>query len=120
CSRPSWSLAGSWWRRWTRIRRARPVTSASGRRPDSMTKQRYNFMRYGKTTLAVSAVLVVLSLLSLGVRGLNLGIDFTGGTLIERELARPVTADDVRAVLTRSSLADLDLNNAVIQPLDDP
>lgn len=85
-----------------------------------MTKQRYNFMRYGKTTLAVSAVLVVLSLLSLGVRGLNLGIDFTGGTLIERELARPVTADDVRAVLTGSSLADLDLNNAVIQPLDDP
>ncbi|REJ37202.1 MAG: protein translocase subunit SecF [Bacillota bacterium] len=77
-------------------------------------------MRYGKATLTLSAVLVVLSLISLGVRGLNLGIDFTGGTLLERQLGRPVTADDVRQVLASPQLADLDVAGAVIQPLDDP
>ncbi|HEY8418567.1 MAG TPA: protein translocase subunit SecF [Limnochordales bacterium] len=81
---------------------------------------RFNFMRYGKATLTLSAVLIVLSLLSLAFRGLNLGIDFTGGTLIERQLGRAATADEVRAVLTGEAVADLDLGSAVIQPLDDP
>jgi len=85
-----------------------------------MGQTRFNFMRYGKATLALSAVLVVLSLISLGVRGLNLGIDFTGGTLLERQLGRPVTAGDVRQVLASPELADLDVAGAVIQPLDDP
>lgn len=85
-----------------------------------MGQTRINFMRYGKATLTLSAVLVVLSLISLGVRGLNLGIDFTGGTLLERQLGRPVTADDVRQVLASPQLADLDVAGAVIQPLDDP
>jgi len=85
-----------------------------------MGQTRINFMRYGKATLTLSAVLVVLSLISLGVRGLNMGIDFTGGTLLERQLGRPVTADDVRQVLASPQLADLDVAGAVIQPLDDP
>jgi len=85
-----------------------------------MGQTRINFMRYGKATLTLSAVLVVLSLISLGVRGLNLGIDFTGGTLLERQLGRQVTADDVRQVLASPQLADLDVAGAVIQPLDDP
>lgn len=85
-----------------------------------MGQTRFNFMRYGKATLTLSAVLVVLSLISLGVRGLNLGIDFTGGTLLERQLGRPATADDVRQVLGSAALAELDLAGAVIQPLDDP
>lgn len=85
-----------------------------------MGQTRFNFMRYGKATLAVSAVLVMLSLLSLGVRGLNLGIDFTGGTLIERQLGRAATADEVRQVLSGADLADLDVAGAVIQPLDNP
>jgi len=39
---------------------------------------------------------------------------------LERQLGRPVTADDVRQVLASPQLADLDVAGAVIQPLDDP
>src|SRR5690606_13980156 len=98
----------------------RPATLVSGRQPDPMGQTRINFMRYGNATVSSSAALVVLSLISLGFRGLNLGLDFTGGTLLERQLGRPVTADDVRQVLASPQLADLDVAGAVIQPFDDP
>ncbi len=47
----------------------------------------------------VSAVVIALSLLGLLWRGLNLSIDFTGGTLIEYELASDVTVDEIRELL---------------------
>lgn len=80
----------------------------------------FDFMRYSKATIAVSVVLVVLSLLSIGIKGFNLGIDFTGGILIERRLGDAVSAADIRAVLQSPELADINLSNAVVQPLDDP
>ena len=80
----------------------------------------FNFMRYSKVTIAISAVLVVLSLLSVGIKGFKLGIDFTGGVLVERHLGQAVTAPEVRAALQSPELADLNLGNAVVQPLDDP
>lgn len=80
----------------------------------------YNFMRYSKATMWLSAVLVILSLLSIGIKGFNLGVDFTGGILIERHFGTPATADEVRQVLLSPELANLDLGGAVVQPLDDP
>src|SRR5690625_236607 len=80
----------------------------------------YNFMRYSKATMWLSAVLVVFSLASILIKGFNLGVDFTGGILMERHLGRAATADEVRQVLTGSELADLELGGAVVQPLDNP
>lgn len=59
----------------------------------------YNFLRYSRITIGISAVLVLLSVLSMLVKGFNLGIDFTGGVLLERHLGQAVTAADVREVL---------------------
>ncbi len=43
----------------------------------------WDFMGRRRFFIALSLTLMVLSLISLGTRGLNFGIDFTGGALIE-------------------------------------
>ena len=46
-------------------------------------KTNIDFMSQRKIALVFSAVLIIVSIASLAVRGLNFGLDFTGGTLIE-------------------------------------
>lgn len=70
-----------------------------------------------RTYLAISAVLVVVGIITLAVRGLNLGVDFTGGSLVRLRFEKPVTAGEVSHVLASSALADMDLRKAVIQPI---
>lgn len=73
-----------------------------------------------RSALLLSGVLVVLSLVLLVVPGLNLGIDFTGGALIERKVETRVTTAQIRSVLTSEELRDLDLGGAGVQILDTP
>ncbi len=69
-----------------------------------------------KISFAVSAILFVISLLVLIVVGLNPGIDFTGGSLLEVSFSseRP----RLKAVKQTVSMLDFDLNSPVIQPVD--
>jgi len=48
-----------------------------------------NFMKYRRLALLGSALLVLLSLVLLITRGLNFGIDFTGGMLLQLEFDSP-------------------------------
>ena len=57
------------------------------------------FMRWRKVSVAVSICLIVLSLVLLATRGLNLALDFTGGTLVEAEFKQPVELEQVRSAL---------------------
>ena len=59
----------------------------------------FDFPAMWKKGFAVSAALVVISLAALGVRGLNLGIEFEGGTSWEVE-APGASVADARAALT--------------------
>jgi preprotein translocase subunit SecF len=65
-------------------------------------KTRYPFMGTRRRWYVVSAVLIIAALVSLGARGLNFGIDFTGGVVLE--LGFPQTADleQVRAALGKA------------------
>ena len=69
-----------------------------------------DFMRYAPVMLALSGLLVLISLISIGVRGLHFGIDFTGGTLVEVQYPAPVELAQVH-----SALADHGLEGAVVQ-----
>ena len=64
-----------------------------------------NFMRPRKIASALSILLVVLSIFSLSFKGLNAGLDFTGGTLIEIKLSQSTNLEKIREVLS-SKLED--------------
>lgn len=64
------------------------------------------FMRFRKPLALVSLVLVLLGLGSLAVRGLNLGLDFTGGTAVEIDFAKPVDQDAIHSALLKAGFKD--------------
>jgi preprotein translocase subunit SecF len=60
------------------------------------------FMRYAKGTVFVSALFFVAAIAALAVRGLNLSIDFTGGTLVELHYAHPADVNAIRTALEQA------------------
>jgi len=59
-----------------------------------------DFMGKRRAALVFSATLILISAAAIGLRGLSLGLDFTGGTLIEVGYQDPAELADVRAALT--------------------
>ena len=66
----------------------------------SILNLHFNFMNYRKFTLTVSLVLVIASIALLLTRGLNLGIDFTGGNVIQAEFDTLPDVAEVREVIS--------------------
>jgi preprotein translocase subunit SecF len=69
-------------------------------------KRVINFMGVRHVAFALTVLLTLVSLGSLAVKGLNFGLDFTGGTLIELSYEQPVALDQVRAQLSASGFGD--------------
>lgn len=63
-----------------------------------------DFMGVRHYTSALSIIFVVISLASLAINGLKLGLDFTGGTQLEIKLDRPADLDKIRDVLDEEGL----------------
>jgi preprotein translocase subunit SecF len=55
---------------------------------------------------AISAALIIASLLLIGIRGLNFGIDFTGGVVMELGFPKPADLEQVRSVLAKQGYGD--------------
>lgn len=64
------------------------------------------FMAYRRPLALLTAVLIVAAIGFLGVRGLNLGLDFTGGTLVEVGYPEAVELTKVREVLAEDGYDD--------------
>ncbi|MGH8644753.1 MAG: protein translocase subunit SecF [Gammaproteobacteria bacterium] len=58
-----------------------------------------DWMRKRKLAVVFSGTLTLITIASLVVQGLNLGIDFTGGTLVELGFSQPADLDQVREKL---------------------
>lgn len=70
------------------------------------TKLNINFMARSKLALIFSVTLIIISIGSLATRGLNQGIDFTGGYLIEVGYSKPAELTDIRNVLKTNGFDD--------------
>lgn len=69
-------------------------------------KRVINFMGIRHLAFALTVLLTVASLASLAIKGLNFGLDFTGGTLVELAYEQPVALDQVRTQLAGSGFGD--------------
>ena len=70
----------------------------------------FDFMSKRKLALVFSSLLIIISIASLFTRGLNFGLDFTGGTLIE--VGYPEAVD---LKIIRGNLHEAGLGDAVVQ-----
>ncbi|CAH9054205.1 Protein translocase subunit SecF [Pseudoalteromonas holothuriae] len=69
-------------------------------------KDTIRFMSARKLTMAFSALLIVASIASMAIRGLNFGLDFTGGTAVEVGFSQPADLKNIRDVLAENGFAD--------------
>ena len=89
------------------------MTNLTDTAPKTVTV--FDFMRYRRLLLTVSLIALIGSCSSLFINGLNLGIDFTGGTLIE------VTYAQVRSPSAiREDLSGTEFSGAVVQSFGNP
>ncbi len=75
-----------------------------------MTRFNFSFLQYRRYTFAISLLIIVAGIVSLFINGLNLGIDFTGGTILQLRLEEGFQMEDVREVL-----APYDLDGVPLQ-----
>ena len=71
---------------------------------------KFSIIAHKNWFFAFSLLMILVGLASLATQGLNLGIDFTGGTLMDLKFAKPVSVAEVRDVLK-----DYKLENSVVQ-----
>jgi len=67
------------------------------------------FVRLRHIAFALTALLTVLSVVVVGVRGLNLGVDFVGGLMIEAKFPQPPSLDAVRGTVDRLAVGEASL-----------
>ena len=73
------------------------------------SETKIKFMKIKKLTLFISTILFILSLFSVFFKGLNLGIDFTGGTLIEVRFNENVDLNNLRTKMNKLNLGEIQL-----------
>jgi len=69
------------------------------------------FMSYGRYTTTISLVTFILAVFFIVTKGLNFGVDFTGGTVMEVHYAQTADLDKVRRQLTEMGLHDVLVQN---------
>ena len=70
-----------------------------------------NFMRFRKIAITISLILFVGSIGSIFTKGLSLGLDFSGGTLVEIQYEDSVELQEIRGVLSENGYEDFQVVN---------
>lgn len=70
-----------------------------------------DFLKLRHAASVLSITLILVSIVALAVRGLNFGLDFTGGTLLEVEYQQPVPVKTVESILVNAGYRDVAVQN---------
>ncbi|MGH8894933.1 MAG: protein translocase subunit SecD [Actinomycetes bacterium] len=84
--------------------------AAAGRVREWLLARSPDLMRHGRRWLAASAVALVIAASGIAYRGLDLGVEFTGGRLVEFAASSPLDVETVR-----QAVADAGFPRAVVQ-----
>lgn len=71
---------------------------------------KFSIVKHAKIFFSITAVVLIVGIVSMFTRGFNLGIDFTGGSILDIKFDQPVSVAQVRTVLS-----DHQLGSSVIQ-----
>lgn len=74
----------------------------------------FHFIKLRKIWYTISVLIIIPGIISLFLQGLNMGIDFTGGSLLDLKFDKPATIEQVRGVLD-----EFGLEGATIQQSDE-
>lgn len=69
------------------------------------------FMSYGRLTTAISLITFILAVLFLVTRGLHLGVDFTGGTMMEVSYPQAADIGKIRGAIDQLGLGEVTVQN---------
>ena len=69
------------------------------------------FMSYGRITTAISLITFILAIFFLATKGLNYGVDFTGGTVMEVNYPQAANIDGIRKAVDSIGLKDATVQN---------
>ena len=69
------------------------------------------FMKYRSVSGVVSTSIFLLSIIFLSIKGLNLGVDFTGGTIMEVSYPEAANIENIRETLKSINLKDTQVQN---------
>ncbi len=69
------------------------------------------FMSYGRLTTTISLVTFILAVFFLATRGLNYGVDFTGGTVMEVTYPHAADIESIRTAMSKIDLSDATVQN---------
>lgn len=69
------------------------------------------FMSYRKLSAFISVLTFILAAIFLSTKGLNLGVDFTGGTIMEVKYEQPAKIEQIRQILSSINLSDSQVQN---------
>ncbi|WP_234101527.1 protein translocase subunit SecF, partial [Streptomyces venezuelae] len=90
------------------VRRRPAVTGMAGlgRLRTRLTRRVPRLMAHRRRWLLTCAGLLVAALAGIGVRGMEFGVEFTGGRIVQYTAERPVDADAARAAVTAAGFPD--------------